>query len=125
MTHKLEIYKCKICSNVIEVTHEGVGDLVCCNQNMTLMPEIEPSEENAHFAHIEKLSDIEKRIFFNHPMTPEHHLEYIEVISSDKKYLKRKFLKQDDNPELTFKCDCKEGFYVRLYCNIDGVYVTK
>ena len=58
-------------------------------------------------------------------MTDEHHIEYIEVISNDKKYLKRKFLQKTEPAELTFKCDCKEGFNVRLYCNKDNVWVTK
>lgn len=125
MTKKLDIYKCEICGNVIEITQEGFGSLVCCNQDMKLMPENIPSEDNAHFAHIEKLSDIQKRVYFNHPMTKEHHIEYIEVISSDNKYIKRKFLNSDDLAELSFKCDCNEGFYARLYCNLDGVWTTK
>ena len=125
MTNKLEIYKCEICGNVIEITHEGIGTLVCCNQEMKLLSEHEPSMDDAHYAHIEKESEIQKRVFFHHPMTNEHYIEYIEIISNDKKYIKRKFLYIDDNPEISFKCDCREGFYVRLYCNLDGVWVSK
>ena len=125
MTKKLEMYKCEICGNIVEVTHEGFGGLVCCNQNMILLDEHQAPADNAHYAHIEKLSDIQKKIHFNHPMTQEHHIEYIEVISSDYKYIKRKFLHYSDKPELSFKCDCTEGFYVRLYCNLDGVWTTK
>ena len=125
MTKKLDIYKCEICGNVVEITQEGFGSLVCCNQDMILMSENKAAEDNAHFAHIEKLSDIQKRVYFNHPMTPEHHIEYIEVISLDGKYIKRKFLEQNEKAELSFKCDCTEGFYVRLYCNLDGVWITK
>ena len=125
MTQKLKIYKCEICGNVIEVTHEGFGDLVCCNQNMKLMEEYAPDENNAHFAHREKISDIENKVYFNHPMTKEHHIEYIEVISNDNKYIKRKFLKEDEKAELSFKCSCTEGYYTRLYCNLDGVWTTK
>ena len=125
MPKKLEIYKCEICGNVIEITHEGVGELVCCNQNMKLLDENQAQENTPHFAIIENLSDIQKRIYFNHPMTPEHHIEYIEVISNDNQYLKRKFLNHNDKAEISFKCDCKEGYYVRLYCNKDGVWTTK
>jgi len=125
MTKKLEMYKCEICANVVEITHEGAGSLVCCNQDMTLLNEYIAKENDAHFAHIEKISDIQNRVFFNHPMTLEHHIEYIEVISNDNKYIKRKFLNFDDSAELSFKCDCKEGYYVRLYCNKDGAWITK
>ena len=36
MTKKHQIYKCEICGNVVEVLHEGVGTLVCCEQDMML-----------------------------------------------------------------------------------------
>ena len=125
MTQKLEIYKCEICGNVIEITHNGANSLVCCNQDMELLEEHRANENDAHFAHVENLSEIQKRVFFNHPMTKEHHIEYIEIISNDHKYLKRKFLSETDSPEISFKCDCKEGFYVRLYCNLDGVWISR
>ena len=37
MTQKYEVYKCEVCGNIVEVTHEGTGTLVCCGQPMTLM----------------------------------------------------------------------------------------
>ncbi|UCH98685.1 MAG: desulfoferrodoxin FeS4 iron-binding domain-containing protein, partial [Candidatus Aminicenantes bacterium] len=32
MTKKLQVYKCEVCGNMVEVIHEGAGQLVCCNQ---------------------------------------------------------------------------------------------
>ena len=124
MTHKFELYKCKICENIIEVVHEGIGSLVCCNETMRLLESHLPNNEDAHYAHLENIDEITKKITFNHPMTQAHYIEFIEVISNDGKYLKRKFLKENETPELIFKCDCKEGFYVRLYCNIHGIQKT-
>ena len=37
MTEKLEIYKCNVCGNIIQVLINGVGELVCCNQAMNLL----------------------------------------------------------------------------------------
>ncbi|MBQ9149920.1 desulfoferrodoxin FeS4 iron-binding domain-containing protein [bacterium] len=125
MTQLLELYKCRVCENVVEVVHNGVGTLVCCDESMKLMEEYVPNSDNAHFAHVEFLDELTKKITFNHPMTKEHHIEFIEVISNDGKYLKRKNLKENEPCELIFDCQCKEGFYVRLYCNLDGVWVTK
>ncbi|NCN86494.1 desulfoferrodoxin FeS4 iron-binding domain-containing protein [archaeon] len=34
MTNVKEIYKCNICGNVVEVLHEGKGQLVCCGEPM-------------------------------------------------------------------------------------------
>lgn len=124
MTKKLEIYRCDICKNVVEITHEGEGNLVCCNENMHLLEEYVANKENPHYGHLENLDELTKKITFNHVVTPEHHIEYIEVISKDLKYVKRKFLDLSEKPELVFRCECKEGFYIRLYCNIDGVWVT-
>ncbi|MCG2761742.1 MAG: desulfoferrodoxin FeS4 iron-binding domain-containing protein, partial [Candidatus Atribacteria bacterium] len=39
MTKKLEVYKCEICGNIVEVLHQGKGALVCCGQEMKLMEE--------------------------------------------------------------------------------------
>jgi len=30
MTKRLEIYKCEICGNIVEMVHGGRGTLVCC-----------------------------------------------------------------------------------------------
>jgi len=125
MTKKLEIYKCQVCGNIVEVTHEGIGVLVCCGQNMNLLTEHDAPNDNAHYGHLETLDEITKKVYFNHVATPEHHIEYIEIISNDGKFLKRKNLSETETPEITFKCDCKEGFYIRLYCNIDGVWTTR
>ncbi len=125
MTQLMELYKCKVCENVVEVVHQGVGALVCCDEAMKLLEINTPPKEDAHYAHIEKLDDLTKKIYFNHPMTPEHHIEFIEVISLDNRYIKRKYLKPDEKAELIFECHCKEGFYVRNYCNIHGLNKTQ
>ena len=39
MTEKLEIYKCNICGNIVEVLHAGEGVLVCCGEPMHLYSE--------------------------------------------------------------------------------------
>lgn len=125
MTEKLELYKCKVCTNVVEVTHRGVGTLVCCDEPMELLPTHTPDVQNAHFAHVEQLDDITKKVIIKHVMTPEHHIEFIEAISNDGKYIKRKYLSETEPAELVFKCNCKEGYYIRLYCNLDGVWETR
>ena len=125
MTQLFELYKCKVCENVVEVVRQGMGNLVCCDETMKLLEIKTPNSDDPHFAHIEKLDGITKKIYFNHPMTLEHYIEFIEVISLDNKYIKRKYLKPNENAELIFECHCSEGFYVRNYCNIHGVNKTQ
>jgi desulfoferrodoxin-like iron-binding protein len=35
MTGRLQIYKCEICGNIVEVLHEGKGELVCLRKRNT------------------------------------------------------------------------------------------
>jgi len=37
MTKKGEVYVCEICGNKVKVLEAGVGTLVCCGQDMTLV----------------------------------------------------------------------------------------
>jgi len=39
MAEKLQVYKCAVCGNVVEVLHAGAGELVCCGKPMNLMAE--------------------------------------------------------------------------------------
>ena len=107
---KLDLYKCEICGNVVEIEHVGAEDLVCCTAPMKHLVEFVPNEHNAHFAHIEILENGDKKISFNHPATTEHHIEFIEAISKDLKYVKKKFLAPEEAPEMILKCECKEGY---------------
>jgi len=29
MTERLQVYKCEVCGNIVEMVHEGKGELVC------------------------------------------------------------------------------------------------
>jgi superoxide reductase len=35
MAKRLEVYKCEVCGNIIEVLHGGKGELVCCGKKET------------------------------------------------------------------------------------------
>jgi superoxide reductase len=39
MAEILEVYKCDICGNIVEVLHGGGGKLVCCGEIMKLQSE--------------------------------------------------------------------------------------
>ena len=39
MANVREVFKCEACGNIIEVLHEGAGELVCCGQPMVLLSE--------------------------------------------------------------------------------------
>jgi len=34
-----QVYKCDLCGNIVEVLHDGAGELVCCGKPMQLLAE--------------------------------------------------------------------------------------
>jgi superoxide reductase len=125
MTKKLELYKCSICGNLIEVVLEGEGELVCCGEIMEqLTSDNHSGSVEAHKPIIESFED-KKTVRIGqtpHPMTKEHHIEFIEVISPDEKYVKRKYLNPEEEAILEFECTCKSGFSAREICNLHGLW---
>ena len=122
---KNDLLKCNICKNVVELVHIGEGTLTCCNKNMQPLETNFPEANNAHFAQVETLDNNQKRVYFNHEMTPDHHIEFIELFSKNEKYITRKYLREDETPEIFLRCYYEEGFIARLYCNRDGVWQTE
>jgi superoxide reductase len=123
MTKRLEIYKCQVCGNMVEVVHASDGTLVCCGQNMTLVSEntTDASKEK----HVPAVSKTDHGIKAQigsvaHPMEEKHYIEWIQVISSDGT-ANRKFLSPGQAPEAEFCC-ADEKSTVREYCNIHGLW---
>lgn len=125
MTNKLDMFKCSVCGNIVEVVISGGGELVCCNKPMELLiPKDHDLMEEKHVPILE-VTDEEKIIRVGevpHPMEESHYIEFIEVISKDKVWVKRKYLKPHQAPEMHFKCECKEGFSAVEYCNLHGFW---
>jgi superoxide reductase len=122
MTNKKEIYKCEVCGNIVEVLHDGVGTLVCCGQPMNLMKE--KTEEEGNEKHIPVILENEEGVNIKvgsveHPMTPEHHIEWIEISTENGE--SKKFLTPDDKPEANFPVKNK-NIKAREYCNIHGLW---
>ena len=124
MTKRLQIYKCEVCGNIIEVLHEGAGELVCCDQPMKLFVEntVDASKEK-HVPVIEKTKDsiIVKVGSVPHPMEEKHYIEWIQLIADGQTC--RKFLNPGDKPEATFKLTAK-NVNAREYCNLHGLWKT-
>ena len=119
-TKKLQIYKCDVCGNIVEMIHEGAGKMICCGQPMTHLEEntVDAAKEK-HVPVVEKTAGgIKVKVgSVAHPMEEKHYIEWIEVITEDGKAC-RKFLKPGDAPEADF---CAEGT-VREYCNLHGLW---
>jgi len=122
MTERLEIYKCDVCGNIVEVVHAGAGELVCCGQPMKLFKEntVDAAKEK-HVPVVEKTADGFKVTVGEvlHPMEEKHYIEWIEIIADGKAY--RQFLKPGEVPEALFAIDAQQ-VTAREYCNIHGLW---
>jgi len=122
MTTRLQIYKCEVCGNIVEVVHEGDGELVCCDQPMKLMKEntVDAALEK-HVPVIEKTEDgIKVKVgSVPHPMQDEHYIEWIELIADGRAY--RQFLNPGEEPEAVFNIEA-QNITAREYCNLHGLW---
>lgn len=125
MTKIKQIYKCKICGNIVEVLHAGAGQLVCCGQPMEL--QLEKNKEEGLEKHLPVVEKTDTGIKIKvgeipHPMEEAHFIQWIEVNFNGQSY--KKFLKPNDKPEAEFNFSVKDlsQIKVRQYCNLHGLW---
>ena len=119
---QLQVYRCEVCGNIVELLHVGGGELVCCGQPMTLQEEkTADSATEKHVPMIEKTADgiLVKVGSVDHPMEEKHYIQWIELIADGKAYLQ--FLKPGDSPQALFKVTA-DTITAREYCNIHGLW---
>lgn len=121
-TVRLQVYKCGVCGNQVEVTAAGGGTLVCCNQPMNL--QTENTTDAAQEKHVPVVEQADGGIRVKvgsvaHPMEKEHWIEWIEVIAGGRSY--RQFLNPGDPPEAVFPVE-NQGLTVRAFCNLHGLW---
>jgi superoxide reductase len=128
MTQRLEMYKCDVCGNILQVLVEGKGNPACCGQDMILLV--------PHTLEDEKLSEKHVPVFVTtgddgseikigsvpHPMIAEHYIMFVEAISADKSKLKLQYLQPGDEPKMVI--NHKFNGSARAYCNIHGLWTA-
>ena len=122
MAEKMAVYKCELCGNIVEVLTAGSAALSCCGQEMV------KQAENTTDAAVEKhVPVLEQKDggwqvsvgSVDHPMTDDHYIEWIELISGDTVY--RQFLNPSDKP-VAFFPGVKGDVSARAYCNLHGLW---
>ena len=122
MAERLQVFRCEVCGHIVEVIHEGQGQLVCCNKPMKRLVEgtVDAALEK-HVPVVEKTPDgfLVKIGSVPHPMEEKHYIEWIELIADGRAY--HHFLQPGDAPEATFKIEA-DSVTVREYCNLHGLW---
>lgn len=122
MPERLEIYKCNVCGNIVEVLTGGPGALVCCGQDMVLMSEntVDAAQEK-HVPVATKVADGWEVVVGSvpHPMEEKHFIEWIELNANGTSH--KAFLKPGAEPKAFFRVSAAE-VTVREHCNLHGLW---
>lgn len=121
MTESMQIYKCEVCGNIVEMLHGGAGQLVCCGQPMKNF--VENTVDAAKEKHVPVKEAVAGGLKVKvgsvaHPMEEKHYIEWIEIVSDGKVY--RQALKPGDSPEAQFPVSGE--WTAREYCNLHGLW---
>ena len=124
VSEKNQIFKCKVCGNIVEVVNVGGGTLVCCGQPMQLIDE--RTQEGAREKHLPVVEKTEKGFKVTvgsvpHPMEEKHYIQWIEVMADGMLY--RQYLNPNEAPEAEFEINAKH-IEAREYCNLHGLWKT-
>ena len=77
MVEKLQVYKCDICGNMVEVLSAGGGTLTCCGKAMVVLNE--NTVDAAVEKHVQIYEKVEDELVvrvgeIEHPMEKEHYM---------------------------------------------------
>lgn len=121
---EMKFYQCTICGQIAAIVKETGVPLVCCGQEMNeLIPGSVDASVEKHVPMIEIDGD---KIIVTvgstpHPMTKEHHIEWVSLQS--KFGNQRKALKPGMEPKVCFRvCEGDEILAVYAYCNLHGLW---
>jgi len=122
-TERLQIYRCNVCGNIVEVLDSGAGELVCCGEPMELLTA--NSTDAAVEKHVPVVEETDTGVKVKvgsapHPMEDKHYIEWIEVVSGGKAI--RQFLAPGDKPEAGFQVSKADVETARDYCNLHGLW---
>ena len=120
MANRLEVYKCDLCGNIVEVMHSGAGSLVCCGADMKLMAENTVDAATEKHVPVIEMGDGSITVKVGsvaHPMEEAHYIEWVELVADGKVY--RQYLNPGEAPEATFNLTAS-AVTAREYCNLHG-----
>ena len=113
---RVKFYVCPNCGNVLSST--GEAEISCCGRK--LLPLVAKPIEEEHKVIVEEVEN-DYYITFSHPMSKLHYISFVAYVMCDKVLLIKLYPEQSG--ALRFPKMQKGSIYV--YCNQDGLWVTK
>ena len=124
MTERLDLYRCEICGNLVQVILAGGGELVCCGQPMELVKG--KTQEEMQEKHItvfisENGTDIVQVGTVLHPMNDDHYIMFIETISEDKNCVHLQYLHPGQEAKMLLEKKIGKMKAIE-FCNLHGLW---
>ena len=122
---EVKFFKCSHCGNIVEKIHDAGVPMMCCGQKMDrLMP---GTTEASAEKHIPEVKVTDNRVWVkvgsvNHPMTEEHYIEWVCLLTDKGVY--RKYLTPGKMPTATFLMVNEKPIAVYAYCNLHGLWMA-
>jgi len=123
---EMKFYICEHCGNIIAMVRDKGVPVMCCGQKMK---EIIPGTTDAAVEKHVPVFEVKDNIVYvtvgsvEHPMLPEHYIEWIAVQTSAGN--QRKKLAPGDAPKACFAlCEGETVEAVYAYCNLHSLWKT-
>lgn len=122
MTKMSPLYQCAVCKRIVAEIQAGDGVLICHDQPMIEI--VAQSHNEGEEKHLPVIEVTEQSITVKigsipHPMTPEHYIEWIEIMVDGKNC--KQLLSPTDQPLAIFPVS-GQSITARAYCNIHGLW---
>ena len=121
-----KFYICRHCGNLIGMVHDSGVPVVCCGEKMeALIPNTVEASGEKHLPFV----TVEAGVInvnvgsVDHPMIPEHFIEWVYVQTENGG--QRKAPKPGDAPNISFCLGDDKAVAVYAYCNLHGLWMTE
>lgn len=121
-----KFYICRHCGNLIEMVHDAKVPVFCCGQKMeALVPNTVEASGEKHIPVVTlKGNEVHVNVgSVDHPMVPEHFIEWVYVETEKGGY--RKALNPGSDPNVVFSLGDDKAVAVYAYCNLHGLWMTQ
>ena len=124
MCNKGRFFICKTCGNLVGMINDGGGKLICCGKEMeeiTANTVDAAKEKHVPVIEVEGNKVTVKVGSVNHPMLPEHFIQWIYLVT--KQGAQRKCLAPGEEPVAVFAlAEGDEAVEAYEYCNLHGLW---
>ena len=123
---KSKFYICKHCGNLIEKIHDAGVPMICCGEKMhELIPNTVDASGEKHLpVAVVEGGQVKVNVgSVDHPMIPEHFIQWVYLQTEQGSQLKR--LQPGQDPNVSFQLGEDKAVAVYAYCNLHGLWMAE